>query len=142
MRLFINAGALKSMRKLLHNSRPKIVEYAAWTISNIVAGNTNQIQKVVDESLLNDIVHLLKSGEIRSQKVATWVIASVTSKGSDEQIIYLINEINVFEPLCDLLSSEDTRLIVVILSILKNLFAFADKKGCLDQSCMVNIFCE
>lgn len=128
MRLFINAGALKSMRKLLHNSRPKIVEYAAWTISNIVAGNTNQIQKVVDESLLNDIVHLLKSGD--------------SSKGSDEQIIYLINEINVFEPLCDLLSSEDTRLIVVILSILKNLFAFADKKGCLDQSCMVNIFCE
>lgn len=84
------------MRKLLHNSRPKIVEYAAWTVSNIVAGNTNQIQKVVDESLLNDIVHLLKSGD--------------SSKGSDEQIIYLINEINVFEPLCDLLSSEDTRL--------------------------------
>lgn len=125
------------MRKLLHSSRNNIVKEAAWTISNITAGNSTQIQHVIDEGLFSDIVHVLQSGEFRSQKEAAWVITNVTSSGSEQQIMYLIETVGVLKPFCDLLSSKDARCILVILSGLKNLFTLADKKGFLEQFLMV-----
>lgn len=131
--MVINAGALKMMRKLLHSSKGNIVKEAAWTISNITAGNSHQIQKVIDEGLFNDICEVLQGGEYRTQKEAAWVITNVTSSGTDEQIFYLIEEAGVLRPFCDLMALKDARTVLVILSGLKNLFVMADKRGFLDK---------
>lgn len=129
----LNAGALKYMRKLLHSARVNIVKEAAWTISNITAGNASQIQHVIDEGLFVDICEVLQGGEFRSQKEAAWVITNVTSSGTEQQIMHLIEKIGVLKPFCDLLASKDARCILVILSGLKNLFTLADKRGFLEK---------
>lgn len=129
----INAGALKYMRKLLKSPRNNIVKEAAWTISNITAGNSSQIQHVIDEGLFEDICEVLQGGEFRSQKEAAWVVTNVTSSGTDEQISHLIGRVGILKPFCDLMASKDARCVLVILSGLKNLFALADKRGFLDQ---------
>lgn len=135
----ISANALKMMHKLLQSSRNNIVKEAAWTISNITAGNPTQIQAVIDEGLFEDICVVLKGGEYRSQKEAAWVITNVTSSGTEQQISYLIGTAGVLKPFCDLLTSQDPRCVLVILSGLKNLFALADKKGFLENFSMVSI---
>lgn len=126
------------MRKLLHSARNNIVKEAAWTISNITAGNPAQIQNVIDAGLFEDIVEVLQGGEFRSQKEAAWVITNVTSSGTEQQISYLIGTVGVLKPFCDLLDSNDARCVLVVLSGLKNLFALADKRGYLEQFSIVS----
>lgn len=44
----INAGGLPRLAKLLEHNKNNIVKEAAWTLSNITAGNQRQIQDVID----------------------------------------------------------------------------------------------
>lgn len=121
------------MRKLLKSSKTNIVKEAAWTISNITAGNAGQIQYVIDEGLFEDICEVLQGGDHRSQKEAAWVVTNVTSSGTEQQIFYLIDQVGVLKPFCDLMAIKDPRSVLVILSGLKNLFALADKRGFLEK---------
>lgn len=134
----LKAGALKHMHRLLHSSRNNIVKEAAWTISNITAGNAQQIEAVIEAKLFEDICQVLKGGEYRSQKEAAWVITNVTSSGTEQQISHLIGTVGVLQPFCDLMTSQDPRCILVILSGLKNLFAMADKRGYLESFSLVS----
>lgn len=49
------------MEKLLQYSRLNIVKEAAWTISNITAGNAEQIQKVLDAGVMEPLLQVLKT---------------------------------------------------------------------------------
>lgn len=126
------------MHKLLHSSRNNIVKEAAWTISNITAGNPHQIAAVIEEGLFEDVCEVLKGGEYRSQKEAAWVITNVTSSGTEAQISYLIGTVGILKPFCDLMTSQDPRCVLVILSGIKNLLVMADKKGFLENFLTVN----
>lgn len=55
----IKAGALPVFPKLLRHQRNNIVKEAAWTISNITAGNVDQIQAVIDSLLIGPICEVL-----------------------------------------------------------------------------------
>lgn len=125
------------MKKLLHSSRSNIVKEAAWTISNITAGNPAQIQHVIDEGLFTDVCQVLEGTDFRSQKEAAWVVTNVTSSGTDQQIFYLFDTVNILEPFCALMASKDPRCVLVILSGLKNLFSYADKRGILEKFSLV-----
>lgn len=121
------------MRKLLHSAKINIVKEAAWTISNITAGNAGQIQTVIDAGLFSDICEVLQGSDYRSQKEAAWVVTNVTSSGTEQQILYLIEHVGILKPFCELMKIKDPRGILVILSGLKNLFALADKRGFLEK---------
>lgn len=121
------------MNKLLKNSRNNIVKEAAWTISNITAGNAQQIQAVIDANIFEELTKVLETGDFRSQKEAAWVITNATSSGTAEQIVYLIERVGILKPYCNLLESKDARTILVVLTGLKNLFALAEKLGSADS---------
>jgi importin subunit alpha-2 len=55
----LKADALPRLKKLLHSDKSNLVKEAAWTISNVVAGTPEQIQKVIDADLLPDIINVL-----------------------------------------------------------------------------------
>ena len=55
----IDAQALPVFDSLLRHSRNNIQKEACWTISNITAGNTQQIQAVVDAGLVDPLVNVL-----------------------------------------------------------------------------------
>ena len=56
----LNAGALALFPALLRHPKPNIQKEAAWTISNITAGKSGQIQEVVDAGLVPILVEVLK----------------------------------------------------------------------------------
>ncbi len=59
--MVIEAGALPAFHALLRHAKHSVQKEAAWTISNITAGNQNQIQAVINEKLIPHVVEILKS---------------------------------------------------------------------------------
>ena len=41
------------------DSRSNIVKEAAWTVSNVTAGNTEQIQMVIDANVLPPLIEVI-----------------------------------------------------------------------------------
>lgn len=58
--MVLAAGALKFLGPLLEHKRLNIVKEAAWTISNITAGNSEQIQKVLDAGIMGPLLNVLQ----------------------------------------------------------------------------------
>jgi importin subunit alpha-1/8 len=120
------AGVLEALAILLEHKKPNIVKEAAWTLSNITAGNHRQIQKVLESNVIASLVHVLQSADFKAQREAVWAVTNLTSGGTNEQIIHMIQTYQIIAPYCELLSSKDSRTVVVILSGLTVLFRVAD----------------
>lgn len=108
------------MGKLLQHSRLNIVKEAAWTISNITAGNSEQIQKVIDAGILPPLLHVLQTGDFKSQKEAAWAVTNYTSGGTIAQLAKLV-EMGALKPMCNLLNSKDYKTVTVVLDGINNI---------------------
>jgi importin subunit alpha-1 len=83
----INNQALPCLLALLtRNHKKSIKKEACWTISNITAGNKDQIQAVIDANIIPPLVSLLATAEFDIKKEAAWAISNATSGGTHEQI--------------------------------------------------------
>ncbi|KAJ9180352.1 hypothetical protein P3X46_008610 [Hevea brasiliensis] len=114
---------------LMQNHKKSIKKEACWTISNVTAGNKNQIQAVVEANIILPLVHLLQNAEFDIKKEAAWAISNATSGGSHEQIQILVSQ-GCIKPLCDLLICPDPRIVTVCLEGLENILKVgeADKE--------------
>lgn len=56
----ISAGGLPHLGALLRHHRVNIVKEAAWAISNITAGNMDQIQHVINADLVPPLINVLQ----------------------------------------------------------------------------------
>ncbi len=135
----LQVAALPCLLALLGSARKGIRKEACWTISNITAGNkgqvigmvvtsqvlttllsANQIQAVIDCSIIQPLIQLLSSAEWDIRKEAAWAISNATSGGTPDQLRYLLSQ-NCIPPLCELLVCADVRIIIVALEALENL---------------------
>ena len=66
---------------------------SAWTISNITAGNHEQIQMVIDAGCLQPLIDILVKGDFKAQKEAAWAVTNLTSGGTVQQIVHLCGEV-------------------------------------------------
>lgn len=118
--MVLSAGALNYMSKLLNHSRLNIVKEAAWTISNVTAGNQEQIQHVINHGILPPLLHVLQTGDFKSQKEAAWAVTNYTSGGAATQLGLLVT-MGALKPMCNLLNSKDWKTVVVVLDGLANI---------------------
>lgn len=80
------------LRNLLVNDGMNYRKEVAWALSNITAGNQNQIQAVIDAGLLPPLIELIRHGDVKTQKEATWAVSNFTCGGTIEQIALLVRE--------------------------------------------------
>lgn len=138
----IENGVLPYLNQLLtQNHKKSIKKEACWTISNITAGNRNQIQAVFEANIILPLVHLLQHAEFDIKKEAAWAISNATSGGSPEQIRFLTSQ-GCIKPLCDLLICPDPRIVTVCLEGLENILKVgeADKEAGMNNG--INIYAQ
>merc|ERR1712203_129213 len=129
-------GAVPVFAKLLQHPKMNIVKEAAWTISNITAGNSAQIQVVMDAGVLQPLIDILVKGDFKAQKEAAWAITNLTSGGTVPQIVQLCGE-GVLKPFCDLLAAKDDKTVGVVLDGVSNILATAEKLSEVDKVAMM-----
>jgi hypothetical protein len=116
----INLGALSSLMWMLDHPKKNIRKEACWTISNITAGTADQIQAVIDAGVFPKLIFLLHNAEFDIQKEAAWAVSNATSGGRPEQIVYIVQQ-HAIQPLCDLLTVHDSKIVTVALEGLENI---------------------
>lgn len=129
--VIINCGVLNSLLALLNSPKETIRKEACWTISNITAGNAIQIKSVIDANLIAPLIDILSRGDFKTKREACWAISNATAGAVTQNpdiIRFLVNQ-GCIKPLCDLLTSGDSRVIQVALDGLENIL----KVGELDR---------
>ncbi|CAO2180008.1 unnamed protein product [Urochloa humidicola] len=100
----IDHQALPHLSNLLTTNQNKgIKPEACRIISNIMAGNKEQIQSVINENMVGPLVHLMQ-----------------TAGGTHNQKKYLVSQ-GCIKAFCDLLSYSDTSMLMVCLEGLDNI---------------------
>jgi len=113
-------SALPCLLALLVNPKKSIRKEACWTISNITAGNPDQIEFVINANIIPPLVSILKNEEFDIQKEAAWAISNATSGGNDAQIRYLADQ-GVIPRLCELFTCPDAKIIMVAMEGIENI---------------------
>lgn len=103
VQVILNCSVLPSLQHLLSASKESIRKEACWTISNITAGNREQIQAVIDANVFPVLIEILGKAEFKTRKEAAWAITNACSGESTHQIRYLVSQ-GCIPPLCDLLT--------------------------------------
>ncbi|XP_055984293.1 importin subunit alpha-8 [Sorex fumeus] len=120
----LDAGMLSVLPQLLEHPKPSIQKEAAWALSNVAAGPCHHIQQLIACDVLPLLAALLKNGEYRVQKEAVWTIANFTSGGTMDQLIHLVRA-GILQPLLNLLSLHDTKMVLIVLNIISYIFQAA-----------------
>ena len=76
-----------------------IMQEAVWFLSNITAGNQQQVQAVIEHGLVPMVIGHLSRGEFQTQKEAAWAISNLTISGNKTQVAYLVSQ-GVIPPFC------------------------------------------
>ncbi|XP_065748355.1 importin subunit alpha-8 [Phocoena phocoena] len=134
--LALDAGILAVLPQLLTHPRSSIQKEAAWALSNVAAGPRQHIQQLIACGVLPPLVAVLENGEFKVQKEAVWTVANFTTGGTVDQLIQLV-QAGVLEPLINLLTIPDTKIVLIILDILFFILQAAEKISQKENMCLL-----
>ncbi|XP_043817776.1 importin subunit alpha [Manihot esculenta] len=126
---------------LTSNNKTLIQTEACWTISNITAGNANQIQAVIEAGIIGPLVDLAQSAELEVKQEAAWAMSNATSVGTYEQIKFLVSQ-GCIKPLCDLLICPDPIILKVCLDGLQNILVVGEAEKDLGSTGETNLYAQ
>ncbi|KAL5723916.1 hypothetical protein ACHQM5_007250 [Ranunculus cassubicifolius] len=136
----ISHQALPCLLNLLtQNHKKSIKKEACWAISNITAGNKEQIQVVIEADIIGPVVDLLQTAEFVIKKEAAWAISNAISGGSNDQIKYLVSQ-GCIKPLCDLLVCPEPKIVAVCLEALDSILNVGEAEKNLGNTEDVNFY--
>ncbi|KYM94635.1 Importin subunit alpha-2 [Cyphomyrmex costatus] len=121
----INAGGLSVLRIVLSNCfvNEEDIEREAFWIIGKVAGNTDQIQSIIDAGLVKTLISRIAVGNV--QTMAAWVVTSMITSGTAQQFIRFVNS-NVLLAYCALLHTNDYYNILCALTGLTKVLLAAE----------------
>nr|CAD2125595.1 unnamed protein product [Meloidogyne enterolobii] len=115
----INSGILTNAApRLLNSENTGFAKECCWLLSNILAGNAEQIQEVIDAKLLPIIFRILEHGEHKLQCEAGWAVANLAHGGAVNQILAILRVKGSIEAICSNLAVKNNELVANMLEAL------------------------
>lgn len=102
---FLDENLLKKLIKLLNHQTVSVVIPCLRTIGNILTGNDNQTQFVVDCGLIDGLYKIIDHPKRTVRKEACWVLSNITA-GTQEQIQGCI-EVGIVDKLVHILEHDE-----------------------------------
>ncbi len=124
----LNAGALPIIAGLLMHATSEVVLMATRVITNVFAGRADQIQKVIDAQILQPLIEVLSTGDLKSRNASVRAVTNLSFTGTPAQITTLCQH-GVLKPMCDLLASNDVELVDLLLKGIENILAAVKRHG-------------
>lgn len=135
----LNCHALGCLYHLIHNVPKKsILKEVVWILSNITAGNKQQIESVYRANLFPVIVRLLYRSEFDIKKEAAYAISNATSGGSHDHIKHLIYDCSCIEAMCPLLACHDSKVTTIVLQGLEHILKVGAAEAALSEDLCEN----
>jgi hypothetical protein len=86
-----------------------------WILSNVSAGTSEQITRVLNEpNLFGNLVSLLNDDSSKVRLEALWCICNITKDCSSEQLMFLVNN-NILDLFSDLITREDCSKMKILM---------------------------
>jgi len=119
----IDGGALPALVPLLRSGRKAVRREACWAVSNVAAGTHAQIGALLaTRGMLDAVIETMRGAEWHVRKEAAWVICNAAAAGTPAHVCSLVAG-GVTEPLCDILASDDERMLTVVLDAIAAILA-------------------
>ncbi|XP_017388886.1 importin subunit alpha-8 [Cebus imitator] len=132
----IDTGILNVLPQLLQHNKPSIQKEAAWALSNVAAGPCHHIQQLLAYDVLPPLVAVLKHGEFKVQKEAIWTVANFVTGATMDQLIQLVHS-GILEPLVNLLTAPDVKIVLIILDVISFILEAAEKLSEKENVCLL-----
>ena len=102
VQVFIDCLGLPCLMSLLSSKSSKKVVTTCWIISNVCAGPTEHIQKLIDIKIFDPLIHLLISDDSSDacKQECAWAISNATNHATPQQIQYLLSR-GIFPVMCN-----------------------------------------
>ena len=118
--LMINVGVLPALSSILTHYKYGVSKDACWAISNITAGNQDQIDSVINANIVPPLILLVSNAKYEIKIEAAWAIANICTGGATHQIQYLVGQ-GCLKPLCDLLELNVPTVLHMVLDALQSI---------------------
>ncbi|XP_078213475.1 importin subunit alpha-8 [Callithrix jacchus] len=132
----IDTGILNVLPQLLQHNKPSIQKEAAWALSNVAAGPCHHIQQLLAYDVLPPLVAVLKHGDFKVQKEAIWTVANFVMGATLDQLIQLVHS-GILEPLVNLLTAPDVKIVLIILDVISFILEAAEKLSEKENVCLL-----
>ena len=90
------------------------------------AGTPEQIHRCVAAGAIPMLVTLLKDAEFTVQKEACWAISNLTHNGQSQDLKVVLKA-GALQGMCNILTCEDTNIVLIALEGIENLLKFGKK---------------
>eukprot|EP01033_Poteriospumella_lacustris_P023401 gene23401-biopygen8996 len=113
----IDAGVIPALGELLEMDRKAIRQEVCLALSNITAGNSEQVQAFFDATppVFPKVLEIVRTSTTDVRTEALWVVVNGLDSCSWESILYLVDTLQVLCVLCELLSIDNAAILSVAL---------------------------
>ena len=116
--LILDSNPLPSILALLSSPDEEILVEACRIIDGICEMD---VQSVIDNNIIPPLIQLLTNGDIDVREKASWAIKTAASRGTPEQIKFMVQQ-GCIRPLCDFLAdSSNAESYKIALGVIENI---------------------
>jgi len=124
----LECDVLSRLNKLLEHPRKNIRKETCWTFSNITAGYSKQIEKVISEGSIERLVHMwhMTGTEPEIKQEITWALRNALATSEPTQLGYIVEK-GVLNVLCGMVTPQQMTSPRILLVAVEGLLQIFDR---------------